>query len=272
MPSTTVPFAQLGPALLGACLLLLGFYLRQLRSRDATAVDLGWTLAIGLCGAGFALAGGGALPQRALALLLALAWSGRLAWHLWRNRVCGSRGEDGRYAALRRRWGSRANLHFAWFHLAQGALAVLFALPYLLLANLDAPVLLPMQYLGLLLFAAGFGIETLADRQLAHHRLDPAQRGRTCRRGLWALSRHPNYFGEWLLQLGLALLALPAPHGWLALCVPLLLYLLLRFVTGIPPAELQALKSRGDDYRAYQRSTNAFFPWWPRPASSTPRP
>jgi protein-S-isoprenylcysteine O-methyltransferase Ste14 len=107
------------------------------------------------------------------------------------------------------------------------------------------------------------GGEALADHQLHAHRRDPAQHGRTCRRGLWAWSRHPNYFFEWLTWCGIALVAAPAA-GWWAALQPVAMFVLVRFVSGVPYTELQALKSRGDDYRRYQQETNAFVPWWPR--------
>ena len=88
------------------------------------------------------------------------------------------------------------------------------------------------------------------------------------RAGVWRYSRHPNYFGQWLTWYAYALVALAAPYGWIGLISPaLMLYLILR-VTGIPPTEAQALKSRGDDYRRYQRETSAFVPLPPRRAAT----
>ncbi|MEQ1633727.1 MAG: DUF1295 domain-containing protein, partial [Planctomycetota bacterium] len=78
-----------------------------------------------------------------------------------------------------------------------------------------------------------------------------------------------NYFGEWLVWCGISAIAMPAPHGELALLAPSLMFVLIRFVSGVPWAERQSLKSRGDDYRAYQRETNCFFPWWPRRIDAT---
>ena len=83
-------------------------------------------------------------------------------------------------------------------------------------------------------------------------------------RGLWRYSRHPNYFFEWLVWIAYAMFALASPWGWISLACPaVMLYFLLR-VTGIPATEAQALKSRGDDYREYQRTTSAFVPRRPK--------
>ena len=115
-----------------------------------------------------------------------------------------------------------------------------------------------------MLVVVGVVGETVADRQLLAFKRDPANRGRTCRTGLWRTSRHPNYFFEWILWCGFGLLGYAAPWGWTGLAAPLLILCSIVFVTGIPPTEAQALASRGDDYRAYQRTTSAFVPWPPR--------
>ncbi|MEE4251527.1 MAG: DUF1295 domain-containing protein, partial [Alcanivoracaceae bacterium] len=81
---------------------------------------------------------------------------------------------------------------------------------------------------------------------------------------LWRYSRHPNYFFEWLHWFSYPLMAIGADGAqWLWLA-PLMMFLFLWFVTGIPYTERQALKSRGDDYRDYQRSTSVFIPWRPK--------
>ena len=106
--------------------------------------------------------------------------------------------------------------------------------------------------------------ETIADRQLVTFKKDPGSRGKTCRAGLWHYSRHPNYFFEWILWCGFGVLGLAGPWGWAGLAAPALMLYTIVFVTGIPPTEAQALVSRGEDYRAYQRTTSPFVPWPPR--------
>jgi steroid 5-alpha reductase family enzyme len=240
-----------------------GLWWRQTRTRNATSVDAAWAIAIGLLGVGAAAGGGGSSLQRLLAGLLALAWSTRLAYHLLRHRVFAETREDGRYRAMREHWGDRANRNFWWFYQAQALAALVFALPFWFLAGHPQDGIAGVQAAGLLLTALAQVGEAAADRQLAAHRADPAQRGRTCRRGLWRYSRHPNYFFEWLSWCGIALVALPAA-GWWALVQPAVMFVLVRYVSGVPFTELQAQKSRGDDYRRYQQVTSAFLPWPPR--------
>jgi steroid 5-alpha reductase family enzyme len=236
---------------------------RQVRTRNATSVDAAWAIAIGTLGVGAAALGDGSAVQRSVAGLLALAWSARLASLLLRHRVLGDAREDGRYRAMREHWGERAQRHFFWFYQTQAVAALVFALPFWFLAAFAHDALLPVQYAGLAVVLAAQWAEATADRQLAAHRADPQQRGRTCRFGLWRYSRHPNYFFEWLSWCGIALVAAPAA-GWWALLHPLVMFVLVRFVSGVPFTELQALKSRGDDYRRYQQETNAFVPGPPR--------
>lgn len=236
---------------------------RQTKTRNATSVDAAWAAAIGLLGLAYAAGRDGAPLPRLLAAAIALLWSGRLVWHLLRYRVFGHAGEDGRYRAMREHWGPRAQANLFWFYLVQAAAAWVFALPFWFLAASPAATLEPLQWAGLgLLLVAQFA-EGLADRQLEQHRRDPSQKGRACRRGLWRYSRHPNYFCEWLSWCGIAAIAAPTA-GWLALLQPILMFVLVRFVSGVPFAELQSIKSRGDDYRRYQQETNAFVPWFPR--------
>ena len=113
------------------------------------------------------------------------------------------------------------------------------------------------------------GNTILADRRLAHFRGRPGNRGKTCREGWWHYSRHPNYFFEWLHWWSYMALAAGAPYGWVALLAPTAMFYLLFRVTGIPPTEAQALASRGDDYREYQRTTSVFFPWFPKREGGT---
>jgi steroid 5-alpha reductase family enzyme len=122
--------------------------------------------------------------------------------------------------------------------------------------------------LGTVVWAAGFAIEVVADRQKHRFRSDPANRDRFIQSGLWAWSRHPNYFGEILLWTGIAVIALPVLTGsqYITLISPLIspvfVYVLLTRISGIPLLEVRADKKWGDDpeYRAYKERTPVLFP------------
>ena len=236
---------------------------RQLRTRNATSVDVAWSAAIGVLGLTWAVTGEGAAPQRWLAAALVIVWSGRLTWHLLVDRLLRHQVEDGRYRAMREHFGARAAAHFFWFYQLQALVAFVFAVPFAALAGHMDPTVSALQWSGVTVFVLAQAGEATADRQLAHHRADPSAKGLTCRRGLWRYSRHPNYFFEWLSWCGIGMAVWPAA-GWLALLQPLLMFVLVRFVSGVPFAEQQSLRSRGDDYRRYRQQTNAFVPWFPR--------
>jgi steroid 5-alpha reductase family enzyme len=106
--------------------------------------------------------------------------------------------------------------------------------------------------------------ESLADAQLARFRRRSSNLGGICERGLWRWSRHPNFFFEWLGWCAWPIIAIDFaganPLSWLSLAAPLLMYILLVHISGIPPLEAHMIASRGDAYRQLQRRVNAFFP------------
>ncbi len=231
---------------------------RQMYTLNAGWVDVAWTLGLGGLGVLFALAGDGWAPRRWLVSLAIGIWALRLGTHLWRR--VASESEDGRYANLRRSWGRRADTKLFWFFQIQGLLALALALPMLVLGRAELAGWRMVDGLAVLLWLISMVGEAVADRQLKQWRRSPTSRGRTCRSGLWKYSRHPNYFFEWLHWSVYPVLGIGLAGGlWLWLAPAAMLSLILK-VTGIPPTEEQSLRSRGDDYRDYQRTTNAFFP------------
>ena len=108
------------------------------------------------------------------------------------------------------------------------------------------------------------GGETLADLQLSRHRADTANKGKTCRTGLWRYSRHPNYFFEWLHWWSYVFLGLGSVWWYLAPSAAVFMLFLLFFVTGIPYTEQRSIASRGQDYIDYQKETSVFIPWFPK--------
>ena len=205
-----------------------------------------------------------ALPARLPLTLMVVAWSLRLGMHLAIRVRAHHPVEDVRYAELRREWGADTDRKMRGFFLLQGVLQVVLSTPWLI-GSLHPPdpragTSAACFWAGLGLWAAGILGESLADHQLARFRADPARRGQVCQVGLWRYSRHPNYFCEWLVWVGYGIFALSSPWGWLGLVAPALMYHFLVNVTGIPMTEALSVKSKGEAYRAYQRTTNAFFP------------
>ena len=137
------------------------------------------------------------------------------------------------------------------------------SLPFLVIIQNPQPPFGLWELAGFLLWVVAVTGEAVADWQLARFRSKPWNLDRVCRTGLWYYSRHPNYFFEWLHWWAFVVIAIGAP-GWLLTWIgPIAMGWALLKVTGIPLAEEQAIRSRGEAYREYQRSTNAFFPWPP---------
>lgn len=253
----------------GSGLVMLVLWGLQLRTKDAGVVDVGWAACLGAAAAFCALTGEGDAARRCIIGIMGGVWGFRLANHLLFDRVL--RGpEDGRYQMMRARFGNRINPVLLGFFLAQAVLVAILAAPFLIAGRDTRPAPSVLDLLGPSVWVVGLIGETVADRQLARFKRDGANQGRVCNVGLWGYSRHPNYFFEWLMWIGYATVAAGAPFGWLAWTAPALMLLFVLKLTGIPPTEARALKSRGEAYRRYQRTTSAFVPWFPKRKDSHP--
>ncbi len=229
---------------------------------NAGIVDAGWALGVAGLAVGYAVAADGDAVRRMLLALMAFGWGSRLGLHIFFDRVLGKE-EDGRYRTLKTAWGGEGRQMFRFFML-QAVFTIFFSLPFLPVAAWRAPISILSVSLALIIWATAITGESVADHQLARWRAQPENHGKTCRTGLWRYSRHPNYFFEWVHWWAYVVLGLTAPWGWLTLLGPAVMLLFLYRITGIPYTEAQSLKSRGDDYRRYQQTTSAFFPWFPR--------
>jgi steroid 5-alpha reductase family enzyme len=249
-----------------AAALQLLLWLIQQRTRNAGIVDVGWAGSFSLLALWFASQAQTPLRTFAPMAAIVLAWSVRLTIYLI-ARGAASGPEEGRYADLRQRWAPNAARSFFVFFQAQAALSAFLSLS-LVAPFLSAPHLgfgfEVLRWLGTGVAAIGIAGEAVADLQLARFRRQHAGQGRVCDVGLWRTSRHPNYFFEWLVWVGHALHCLAFPFGWIALSGQALIFASIWKVTGIPATEAQALRTRGDAYRAYQKRVSAFFPLPPK--------
>jgi steroid 5-alpha reductase family enzyme len=245
---------------LASALCMAGGWWLQVRTRNAGIVDVIWSATMSASALYYATIGPGGLMARFLVATLGGFWGFRLAMHLL-VRVLNEH-EDGRYRYLREHWRGHQGKFFLFFQF-QALLTAMFSLPFMAAAQNPAMRITPLMMIAIVVWLVSIGGEALSDRQLAEFRAEPANRGRTCRAGLWRYSRHPNYFFEWLHWFTYVLLAWGAALFWLAWIGPVLMLISLRWVTGIPFVEAQALRSRPDDYREYQRNTSIFFPWFP---------
>ncbi|MEM8945060.1 MAG: DUF1295 domain-containing protein [Planctomycetota bacterium] len=251
-----------------ACGTMAVLWLVQRRTGNAGIVDVAWSGLVGVLGALYAVWAPGPVWLRVVVGLMIAVWSLRLTIYLFR-RVVGHP-EEGRYVSLREAWGEAADRKFFRFFQAQALAAWCFALPVIVVTRSSTPPATWLVVAAITLWAIGISGVSLSDRQLAAFKSNPDNRGQTCRDGLWRYSRHPNYFFEWLHWCAYVPLSAGSPLWWISASVAALLLVSVLFVTGIPPTEAQAIASRGDDYRRYQRTTNAFFPWFPKQLADEP--
>jgi steroid 5-alpha reductase family enzyme len=153
-----------------------------------------------------------------------------------------------------------------WVSLPQAPASALLAVSVVLAARRPEPNLDVRDLIALGILIIAILGETTSDEQMRRFRADPANKGQVMDRGLWAWSRHPNYFFQWLGWTAYPVIALdPAqPVTWLSLIAPGVMYGLLRHVSGVPPLETAMLASRGDLFRDYQRRVSVFFPTPPK--------
>jgi steroid 5-alpha reductase family enzyme len=238
-------------------------WLVQLRTRNAGIVDAVWTLGVGASALFYAWVGSGHLIPRLAVAMLGGVWASRLSLHIFARVL--SESEDGRYQYLRAHWHDNQAKFFGIF-IVQAVLIVLFSLPFYAVAQNTRDSLSAWCAIGIAIWITSIAGESIADARLAAFRKDPRNRDKTCDAGLWRYSRHPNYFFEWLHWFAYVFLSVGTPWSvWLLSWIgPVLMFISLRWVTGVPFAEAQALRSRGENYRAYQRRTNVLIPWFPK--------
>lgn len=233
----------------------------SMRVNNVGYVDVAWAGLMAVAALLVGAFGEGAEVPRGLVALFGSLWGTRLCLHLLQRVLHES--EDGRYQALRAAWNGSRGKFFLFFQ-AQALIVTLFALPFIAAASRHDNSFDIWMIAAIATWLLSVGGESLADHQLARFRADPGNRGKSCRAGLWSWSRHPNYFFEWLHWFAYVLLAVESPIAWLAWAGPLVMYAFLRWISGIPWTEQQALRTRGEDYARYQRTTPMLIPWFPK--------
>ncbi len=255
----TTALHLLGVGAASVIAMMFALWLLHLTLKNASVVDPGWAFGLALLGCLYAALGPGFVLRRTLVAAMAAFWGLRLGLHLVR-RIWGEP-EEGRYQHMRNTWGANIELKFLVFFEAQAVLDIILSIPFLVACLNPVPTLHWLEVAGVALWVIAVLGESVADAQLNAFKANPANKGKVCQLGLWSYSRHPNYFFEWLVWVAWCAFALASPWGWVSiLCPALMLYFLFK-VTGIPATEEQSLRSRGDAYREYQRTTSAFVPW-----------
>ncbi len=237
----------------------------QRRVQNAGFVDVFWTFGVGISGIMAALFPFGAAAPATRQIVVAVfvaVWMLRLGIHMLVRVVRGP--EDLRYVQFRREWGGDFQHRLFWFMQNQAYGSILFPLTIYVAAHNPSPWPRAADFAAIAILIIAIGGEALADRQLKNFKADPANKGGICDHGLWSLSRHPNYFFEWLGWFAYPVMAIDFtgvyPWGFLALGAAALMYYVLIRYTGLPPLDAHMARTRGDAWRAYAARTNALVP------------
>lgn len=253
-----------------SAVMTLAWYV-QYRTRNAGWSDVFWSYEMGLGGAFLALVpwtdvSHAPSPRQWLVTILVGIWSARLGTHILR-RTWSATSEDPRYAQFRQDWKDDFQSNLFWFLQVQALAAFVLVLSVGIAAHNPSPGIRAIDVVAaLVLLGALFG-EGAADAQLKQFAADKSNKGKICDIGLWGWSRHPNYFFEWLGWLAYPIIAinLHGDYSWgfVALSGPIFMFVLLRYLSGVPPLEAHMIRKHGGNFRAYQERVSAFFPMPP---------
>lgn len=227
--------------------------------RNNSIVDFGW-------GIGFVLISLFSMWRANywdfLALLtttLIAFWGLRLFGHIFKRNH--GQPEDFRYANWRKAWGKWViPRSFLQVYMLQGIFMLTIAYPIVWIHESDQRQWTGLATLGLSLWLLGYAFEVIGDAQLKAFKSNPANKGKLMTRGLWRYTRHPNYFGEATLWWGVAFIAYAVTQNLFVFFSPLVITILVRFVSGVPMLEKSMKKREG--FEDYAQQTNAFFPWF----------
>lgn len=223
--------------------------------KNPSVVDVGWASGLTVSGLIYLFSQSCSLRSLILGFLL-LLWGGRLGIYLWVTRIrIGLL--DKRYETLSDSWKIAKPLGFFLNFQLQGLFILMISIPWFFSGMEAKDYLGGLDYPGILLVLIGLTGETIADNQLQQYKKNPITP--VCTNGLWHYSRHPNYFFEWLVWCGFTVFGLSSPYGFIGLVSPLTLYLIMTQITG-PMTERGSIKSRGQAYIDYQKTTPMFFP------------
>jgi len=236
-------------------------WLISLALRDASVIDPVWPLGFVAVAITAFIAGDGDEGRRLLLLVLVAVWGLRLSGYLVIRNA--GKGEDFRYAAMREKRGRNFwIISLVTVFMLQGVLMWIVSLPVQLAAVPDR-ALGWLAVVGTVMWGIGLAFESIGDWQLARFRANPDNRGKVLDTGLWRYTRHPNYFGDFLVWWGIFLIAAESGPGAWGIAGPLLMTLLLVKVSGAGLLE-KDIATRRPGYAQYVRRTSGFIPRPPR--------
>ncbi len=234
----------------------LWFLVSLIKKRNDVA-DVAWGLGFALMAWVSYFLSGDSSGRGMLVGLLVSIWGLRLAWHIYtRNK---GKAEDYRYLVWRKEWGKWFYIRsYFQVYLLQGVFLYLVVSPVLLINRNAGADLGLLDLVGIAVWLFGFYFEAVGDAQLARFVKDPANKGKLMQEGLWAYTRHPNYFGEVAQWWGIWLIALSVPSGVISVIGPITITFLILKVSGIPLLEKKMEKN--PEFAEYRERVSIFIP------------
>ncbi len=229
--------------------------------KDNSIVDIGW-------GSGFVLSAVYTFlrnPDSGLKGILItsaiIIWGTRLTYHIAKRNI--GKPEDYRYVNMRKRWGTKFVLIKAFLNVYFLQLAIQYVVTQpVIYGNTTLQEMKWFNFIGVGLWMVGFFFEAYGDYQLKEFKKKPENKGKLMDKGLWALTRHPNYFGDSTMWFGIFFIAITDLNGLWTIVGPSLMTFFIVFVSGVKMLEKKYIGR--EDYEAYKKRTNAFIPWLPK--------
>lgn len=248
-------------ALITAQVLTHAFFIWAQKIKNWGVIDIAWGLGFIVTTLTVFLQVDQVSISKLIVFMMTCIWSLRLSIYLFvRNH---GKPEDWRYQQFRSEWAPNENVQaYLKVFVFQGLLMFLISLPQMLFIR-DEKIINwgLMEVVGLIIWIQGFMFETLADWQLARFKKDVSNKGKVMTKGVWSLSRHPNYYGEVTLWWGFYIMLFNYVPWWTAIG-PLLITFFIVNVTGI--ALLEKRYEGNQEFEKYKGRTSVFFPWFPK--------
>lgn len=258
--------ALFGLALAVTIVVMFISWLWAVKVNNFSLVDAVWAFCFLLQAAIFFVFSDGFMTRKILLFAMIGLWSCRLGYFLTKRIYGHHPEEDTRYKHLRSDYKDKFKSRFLLFYFYQAVSVSVLTLPFIFVFKNTTESISGFEIAGALYWLVAVCGEALADHQMSEFKRlskDNPKMGKTCNIGLWKYSRHPNYFFESNIWWGFFIFMIGSGVYWGVYSAVIILLLLLK-VTGVPPSEEQSLKTRGEEYRAYQRKTSMFIPWFPK--------
>lgn len=233
------------------------FLIAQVKKSNSI-VDIAWGLGFVIVAlTSFLLKTNGSIQSLIITIFVFL-WGFRLSYHLFKRNW--NKPEDYRYVEMREQWKNKNPLfqYYVKIYMVQMILLFIIAQPIIIVHAVPSQSFGILQYFGIVVWLIGYFFEVIGDFQLKEFIMNPNNKGKLIRTGLWKYTRHPNYFGEATMWWGIYLISLGSGMFW-AIISPITITYLLVFVSGVPLLEKKM--ESNPDFADYKAKTSKFIPW-----------